>query len=700
MTKQIRVHLDYETFSEADLLKVGGAAYARHPSTKILMASWAYAEGDAKQWDYEDGPMPQELVDILENKEGRYLVHAQNAAFEILITLYNASWVNNIDVPYAESELDEFEGRQELLTWLKNWRCTMVMGFGLSMPGALADVGIILGLDESLLKTAKEGKRLIRQFCVPNRKTKANPSGIWNRANDPENWGYFLDYNKQDVIAERANFNRLKAYNPMPGIEWEMWHVDQLINLTGMPIDQKLVEAAIAVDAKVQDILKGELKQLTGLNNPNSVKQFVKWMKANGIPAKDARKETITALIKEGDLGPKQTRALELRQVTSKTSVSKYEALKRAAGGPDNDGILRGVYQYGGAQRTRRWAGRIFQPQNLPRGVLKTLQQMQTAIRLLKTEDLELLELLYGSVDALPDILSSVIRNAVVAPEGKTLTVADLASIETIMTWWAAGATTQMDKVRKGLDAYIAFGTKLLEKPYDAITKAERTYCKPAVLGCCYRLGGPGLVAYAESMGVKMTKKEGYRAVDIYRDDNPEVVALWDSLETAFKTCLTTGENQVVNGKFRFRIKKPCVFIDLPSGRSLCYVQPKILPRVIKYEDRKTGRMISKDIMSITYMGIDQYTRKWARQDTHGGKLLENIIQAVARDVLRDALVALSKEPEIKTIGHVHDEAITVTPKHEKYRAMVESALVNSSPWCADAPLSASSYQAPFFLKD
>lgn len=698
MKEQIRVHLDFETFSEADLKAVGGAAYARHDSTRILMAAWCYETGAPKQWDHKDGPMPQELRDILENKDGKYMVCAQNAGFEIMITIFNGSWLHDLDVPYGD--FSDRTTATRLRRWLGNWRCTMVMGFGLSLPGSLKDVGKILQMDPTLLKSAANGERLIRLFCMPVRKTKANPDGLWTSHNAPDKYDEFLEYNRQDVIAERANYEKILPYNTMPDIEWGMWHLDQTINLTGMRIDTDLVESAMVIDKAVQDRLGAEMKKLTGLGNPNSIKQLVKWLNFCGVKVDNARKATIEALTKRTDLKPKVCRVLELRQATSKSSNKKFEALFRAVCGEADDGVLRGVYQYGGAQRTRRWAGRIFQPQNLPRGELKTRQQMETAIAAIKLRDPELMAFLYGGYENVPNILSSVIRNAVIARKGKVLTVADLASIETVMTWWAADAEGQLDKIRHGVDAYIDYATKLLDKDYDEVTKAERTYAKPAVLGCCYRLGGPGLVAYAESMGVKMTRKEGYRAVDIYRQDNPEVVSLWDKLENAFKTCMVTGEDQYVNGKFRFRAQKPCIFIDLPSGRSLCYVQPKILPRTITFEDRDTGKPVKKEIMSITYMGVDQYTRQWTRQDTHGGKLLENIIQAIARDILRDAMLSIEGMHDVTLIGHVHDEVITETPDSGEYRHLIENALTCSSPWCADAPLGASSYQAPFFLKD
>ena len=272
------------------------------------------------------------------------------------------------------------------------------------------------------------------------------------------------------------------------------------------------------------------------------------------------------------------------------------------------------------------------------------------------------------------------------------------------MTWWAASAHSQLEKVRQGVDAYKDYGVSLLEKPYDQITKAERNYCKPAVLGCCYRLGGPGLQAYAEAMGVNMTRKEAYRAVDIYRAANPEVVELWYKLENAFRQCMLTGESQVVDGKFRFRMRKPCLFIDLPSGRSLCYVSPQIKEMPLVYEDRETGETIRKMQPTITYMGVDQVTRKWSRQSTHGGKLLENVIQAIARDVLRDGMLTLSKTDGYGDshwiVGHVHDEIIMDTPNDPAYKTMLQEAMTASSKWCADAPLGSSAFQADFYMKD
>lgn len=692
---QIRVHIDFETYSDVDIKKVGGAAYARHPSTRLLMAAWAFEDSDIRQWDATDGsPMPDELWQILDNREDKYLCVAQNANFEIMITLWCLARRYKLfsGVTFPPTILRH---------WLKNWRCTMVMGMGLSLPGSLGEQGAILKLDAKLLKM-KEGPRLIRKFCMPNKPTKANPSGLWTPSNAPADWQLFLAYNRQDVEAERANYNKLVRYNSMPAIEWGMWHLDQLINLTGLTIDRDLVSSALRIDGEIQGILIDRFKEVTGLENPNSTAQLLPWLQERGYPYGDLRKDNLNKALSGANSTMTQEciQALKLRQSTSKTSNKKYVTLDLAA----PEGQLRGIFQYGGAQRTRRWAGRLFQPQNLPRGIFKTPEQMQTAIDLVKHCDASTIANLYG-IDNVADVLSSLIRNCVIpSREDRVLTVADLASIETVMTWWAAGATEQMDKVRRGVDAYKDYGTSLLDKDYDEITKAERTYCKPVVLGCCYRLGGPGLQNYAEAMGVAMTKKEAYRAVDVYRQANPEVVALWDKLERAFKECLVSGETQYVDNKFRFRLKKPCLFIDLPSGRSLCYVMPAIRPMKLTYEDRETGKEVSKIQPTITYMGVDQFTRKWTRQSTHGGKLLENLIQAIARDVLRDGLLAMASKPGFGNVfhivGHVHDEILLDTPDDPKYKTMLQDAMTNSSPWCADAPLGSSAFQSKFYMKD
>jgi DNA polymerase len=550
---------------------------------------------------------------------------------------------------------------------------------------------------------AAEGKRLIRKFCVPNRKTKANPSGWWSVDNAPVDWQTFLQYNKQDVVAERANYNKMIGYGSMPAIEWDMWHLDQLINLTGLTIDTDLVDAAMTIDAKTQKLLSLQFAKLTGLDNPNSQQQLVPWLNERGYPYDNVRKDTVEKFLKRSDIdadSPVMV-ALRLRQSTSKTSNKKYQTLANAA----PYGTLRGIFQYGGAQRTRRWAGRLFQPQNLPRGIFKTPEQMSAAIELTKTRDPEILAALYG-VDRIADVLSSLIRNVVIpSSQGRKLTVADLSSIETVMTWWAAGASSQLEKVRQGVDAYKDYGVSLLEKPYDQITKAERNYCKPAVLGCCYRLGGPGLRAYAEAMGVVMTREEAYRAVDIYRNANPEVVDLWAKLENAFARCLETKETVTIDGRFRFRAKAPCIFIDLPSDRSLCYISPKVEVMPLVYEDRHTGETVKKMQPTLTYMGVDQVTRKWSRQSTHGGKLLENLIQAIARDVLRDGMLHLSKQQgygdDFWIVGHVHDEIIMDTPDDPKYTALLQDAMTRSSQWwCPEAPLGSSAFQADFYMKD
>lgn len=693
-TNQQRVHLDYETFSEADITEVGGATYAAHPSTKILMAAWCIGDGEVSQWDaLTDPEMPQELRDILENRDGSYKVYAQNANFEILISLLCAKYTHDLDLP----DHDDFAAVSQ---WLSHWHCTMVMGMGASLPGKLSDQNAILKVGDQDAKEASLGKRLIRKFCMPNRKTKANPSGLWDNENAPEDYAKFLYYNRQDVVAERANYRKLIRYNTMPPREWRMWRLDQIINLWGMTIDQSLVQSALKVDADIKDQLMSRFCEVTGLENPNSTKQFLPWLNERGYAADNVRKDTVNKALKSEFLDDEVKLALKLRQSTSKNSIKKFVALSKAA----PKGKLRGTFQYAGAQRTRRWGGRIFQPQNLPRGIFKTVEQMRNAIDIIKSGDADFVSLMYG-VDRVPDVLSSVIRNAVTASgEGRTLTVGDLSSIETIMTWWAAGATSQLEKVARGIDAYKDYGTQLLGVPYDEITKEQRTYCKPVVLGCTYRLGGTGLVAYADGMGVKMTKEEAYNAVDVYRAANPEVVELWDKLQNAFMATLQDGRPRTVNGKFRFRLQKPCMIIDLPAGRSLYYVSPRIQDVKLRYEDRETGLPVEKWVTGITYMGIDQNTRKWVRQNTHGGKLTENIVQAIARDILADAMLNLSERDgygeDFWVVGHVHDEIITDTPDEPEYIDLLTDALTNSSPWCADAPLGAEAFQNFFYMKD
>jgi len=687
----MRFHLDYETYSECDI-KLGHIPYAMHPSTKVLMAAYCLGNGEVIHWDATKDPdVPYDLALALRTRN--VTKWAQNASFEIAITWFVLRRQCGIE-PHAD-----------LFEWIKQWRCSMVQGMAMSMSGSLKQQGEVLRSRET--KLADEGKKLIHRFCKPVKVTKKNPLGYWDRHNSPDEWADFCKYNVMDVEAERSNWNKTSKF-PLPEYEWDLWHYDQKINFTGLPVDMELVEAAIDVDIQVKEIFMQRYRDLTGLENPNSTAQVLPWLQERGYPYDHLQKDPITNLLSGNtNINPMSgdaVKALELRQVTSKIAIKKFYALRDAV----VDGRLYGCFQFCGAGRTWRWAGRKFQPQNIARGVLKAFEtkdgmdtsQFEHAIWLVKSRDLDLITV-FEDVERIPDLLSSLVRPAIASPSpDKVLTVADLASIETIMIGWAANSTYMLDLFENGLDPYKDFGSKLLGIPYDEINKAQRTYCKPVVLGAGYMLGGMGLIAYAEGMGVNMTEEQAYEAISVYRNAYPDVPKFWDKLQDAAFKCVKTGAKVTVNGKFIFRMEKPCMTIELPSGRKLVYIRPMIEKRSFQYRDRETKKMVTAWSDALTYEGMIQGTRKWSRISTHAGKITENIIQAIARDVLAHGLMKCKDEPSLEVVGHVHDEILALTPEGDEYKDLLVTCMTDRPDWCLDLPLGSSVYQSPFYIKD
>ena len=682
----IRQHLDYETYSEADIKKVGHIAYAMHPSTEILMVSWCGVDGVVKQWaiDESDKP-PREFLDMLTNVDFEKWAH--NASFEMAITYFVATRQWGIKIPNFKK-------------WIRQWRCSMVQGMAMSLPGTLAEQGRILGTP---IQKQEGGLALIKLFSCPRKPTKKNPATRVYHFDDETRFDQYKSYNRDDVAAEWANYRRTGGF-PMPAHEWELWHIDQEINFRGMPIDLDLVDAALEVHEKVRDLLIAKMKRLTRLENPNSPAQLLPWLMDRGYEYDNLRKANVEKVLNSyktpeggGDYEDDVAQVLDLRLLVSRTSIRKYNALVHAR---SSGGRLRGVFQFNGAGRTWRWAGRRFQPQNLPRGIFKTAEQMATAIGLIKSRDVETLDALYDTVN-IPDVLASVIRCAIRARPGKVMTVADLASIESVMLAWAANSEYMLDLFRDGRDIYKDFATHWLKVPYNEVTKAMRQLCKPPTLGCGYLLGAVGLLAYADAMGVTLTRQEAKAAVKTYRTAYPDVPQFWEDLDHAARYCIETKQPVTVNGKFTFRMKGPCMLIDLPSGRSLCYIRPAIERRTITYEDIDTGETRRREVMAVTYEGKNQTTTKWERIATHAGKITENIVQAIARDVLAEGIRNVYNElPDLDMCLHVHDELGGETNPDPVLLDRLQELMGRAPAWGRDIPLGSAGFQNPFYMKD
>jgi DNA polymerase len=532
----------------------------------------------------------------------------------------------------------------------------------------------------------------------------------------------FIEYNIRDVDAECEIKDKLnKARYPIPEREWEFYALDQIINDRGLPIDRLFVENALEMATLRKDELLEKMRDKTGLQNPGSPKQLLPWLQARGYPYDDLQKDSVKKVLtawmaiqkgeleyKEGELYPEDltkraVAVLKLRQQQARTSTTKYQALLTAMG---EDGRMRYVFQFCGASRTGRFAGRRFQPQNLTmmRDIEseKILFQMTDVIR---NNDYEMLQL-YRKEPL--DALAGLVRSSVRAPKGKKLVVCDLASIESVVIGWVARCERLLDVFRNGKDAYKDFATELFKVVYEAVTKEMRKQAKPATLGAGYRLGGgeikdgkkTGLWGYAENMGIEMSRKEAHKSVAVFRRVYSEIPQCWYDLEDAIKSVIKRGGTRRV-GPVKFYMTKPYLICELPSKRCIFYKNPRIRREKMEGVDRKTGERYTYYKDSISYMGKQQNGSKWLRINSHGGKFIENIVQAIARDILREGMLALHYAG-FYLIGHVHDEAIAEQAandndhNHEQMRLL----MIRRRKWMGDMPLNAAGMETVIYRKD
>lgn len=703
---------DFEGLSEVDLPVDGLDRYSAHPSTKVTMCSWSINGGTDYLWEAHRAPIPAELAEAIEDPE----VHrwAWNAQFERVM----ANRVLGLKMP------------------IKNTYCTQVLSYMMSFAGRLEDVGPQVGLPADRLKL-QTGKKLIKTFCVPQKPT-ANQPHVWrNWVTDPELWEEFGTYCLQDNDTEKAIKSRLIKF-PIQESEWELYWLDQEINDRGLPIDMQFVRNGLAMAKRRKAELIAEMERLTGVSNGNSPTQLTEWLVARGYPFRDINKDTVTKVIAEnadheGEFDENYIdRAvfdvLKLRQNSGKTSYTKWEKLINTVGA---DGNLRYTFQFAGAGRTSRWSGRGFQPHNLvrtPKELLNAIfdedengkphgDWLETATQLVRDNDYDGVCLILKEPMT---TLTGIMRSSICAPEGKELRVRDLASIETCVTAWLSGCRRLLKVFADKKDPYIDFATDFYKKPYAEVTKAERQIAKPPVLGCTYRLGGgelkegkrTGLWAYAESMGVNFTQEESNRAVKVFRTGYPEVPALWYALEEASTAALQDKGRCVrvtikMNGEKRpvpvtFEYRKPFLMVRLPSGRYLYYHLPRLTQetRIGKpTEDFPDGKPYKKLVVS--YMGRKDGGHGWVRIYTHGGKFTENLVQAIARDILKVGLLR-AKKFGFRIVGHVHDEILALIRKGDNYftgelLGRLMTALID---WCPDLPLAAAGWSGGFYKKD
>lgn len=676
--------LDYETASKIDLFGEGLHAYARDPSTRVLMAAYAVDDDNVELWQPHLQPKaPAILKDAM--RDPSVEKWAWNAPFEDAITEH----VLRLKVP--------------------RWRDTMVNALYASLPGALALAGQALGLPEELLKNP-EGKRLIRRFSIPKADGTFND---WN--SHPDDWELFCAYCKQDVVTEREIRKRLRKI-VVPEAEWALWELDQEINRRGVPVDVEFVRQAIKIGAMEKARLVRILKRETGLPNPMTQAAFLEWARDNGYPFGDLKKATVERAIRDGGLDGNLAEMLKVRSQAAKTSMAKFDSILAKT----QSGRIYNMLQFYGAARTGRWGGRDPQPHNLSRPEWYVEGREEEITNLVRAGEYD--ELLFEFGNAIP-VVSSVVRSSFSAPEGKTFYIADLNAIENRVVGWLAGCKPTLEVFHKGLCPYKSFGVEMFGVPYEVITKKMRTDSKPAVLGGAYMLGGgeekvnkkgdlmrTGLWGYAESMGIALTQEQAHESVRIFRERRPAIVNFWRDLRDAAMECVA-NHTTIRVGHVVFNGTKGLMRVRLPNGRVLNYVRPRIEQVKRTFERKKVvgkdanGEPIikiekeTKTVPALSYEGVDQRTKKWGRQFTHPGKITENLVQAVARDVLCEGMKN-AKAMGFEIILHVHDEIICEVPldSHLTLDDLIE-CMARPIDWAPGLPLAAAGEVSPFYKK-
>ena len=637
--------IDIESYSDVDLSKCGVYKYASSPAFEILLFGYAVDGGDVRVVDLACGEqIPEEIISAL--SDASVTKWAFNAMFErVCLSNFLGEWL-------------EPEG----------WHCTMVWAATLGLPLSLESAGAALGLEKQKLT---EGKDLIRYFCVPCKPTKTNGGRIRNRPeHDPEKWERFKAYNLRDVETEMQIQKRLSNF-PVPDAIWEEYHLDQEINDRGIGVDMELVRQAIAIDARSRERLTAAMRELTELENPNSVQQMKQWLADHGLETDTLGKKAVAELVKTA---PEPLReVLSLRQQLAKSSVKKYTAMENAVCA---DSRAHGMFQFYGANRTGRFSGRLIQLQNLPQNHIPDLVQARALVR---SGNYEALSLLYEDI---PDTLSQLIRTAFVPQDGRKFIVADFSAIEARVIAWFAGERWRLKVFEDGGDIYCASASQMFHVPVEkhGVNGHLRQKGKIAELA----LGYGGSVGALKSMGaleMGLAEEELQPLVDAWRGSNPMITQFWWDVDRAVKDCIKQRVPTETHG-LRFDYRSAMLFITLPSGRRLAYVKPRI------GESQFGGE-------SVTYMGVGS-TKKWERLESYGPKFVENIVQGTARDILCYALRNLRN---CAIVAHVHDEVIIEADRRMSVAAVCEQ-MGRTPPWAKGLKLRADGYECEFYQKD
>ena len=655
--------IDIETRSSVDIGKAGLYKYAQSPDFGILLFAYQEDENPVEIIDLVNGEeIPERLIGLL--ADPMVIKHAYNAAFE---------WycLNRAGYP----------------TPLDQWHCTMVHGLYCGYATGLDATGKAIGLPQDKQKLAT-GKALIRYFCVPCKPTRTNGNRTWNQPrHDTVKWELFKEYCRQDVVTEHAILNRLDPF-PMPETEQRQWQMDVIMNAYGVRVDTELIEGALYIDSISTQELMDEAVTITGLGNPNSGAQLVSWLneRCPKEPFADIQKATVAEALEHREAYPEDVqRMLEIRQQLGKTSIKKYVAMDTARGGGDR---VRGLTQYYGANRTGRWAGRLVQMQNLPRNYIKTLDY---ARELVKQKNYTGLRLLYGNV---PDTLSQLIRTAFIPSEGRKFVVADFSAIEARVIAWLAGEQWVNEVFATHGKIYEATAAQMFGVPVERIKKGNPEYSlrqkgKVATLALGYQGGTSALIAMG-ALNMGLTEEELPDIVARWRQANPRIRDLWYAVENAALAAMQTAQPQAIYGLI-FALEGDILYgqtfltVRLPSGRKLFYPRPFL-------KENPFGKLAPH------YYTIGQQTRKWEVASTYGGKLTENIVQAIARDCLAVTLERIAAKG-LQVVFHVHDEVIIDAPMDVTVDEICD-LMAEPISWAPGLILKGAGFESSYYMKD
>ena len=666
MITRRKLHLDLETFSSVDIRSAGAWRYIDSPDFEILLLGYSWDDDPVHVIDVVSGePVPAQIIEALHDPA--VVKYAHNAAFEFAA----------LSKAYGQMQPEQ-------------WRCSMIHALYCGFPGNLEDAGRAIGIPTDKQKLTV-GKALIRYFCNPVKPTKANGGRTRNYPrHDPDKWQLFKTYNAQDIEAEREIERRLCSY-PLPETVQRQWETDLRIARRGVHVDQEMVAGALQIGAETTAALTEEAQSLTGLQNPNSVAQTLDWLDAHGLDLPNLQKETVAGAITQATTDSSARRVLEIRQELGKTSNKKYEALETCVCA---DGRVRGLLQFYGANRTGRWAGRLVQVQNLPRTYIS---QLDLARGLVKSGKADALRIVFGSV---PDTLSQLIRTTLTAAPGRVLIDADFSAIEARVISWLAGEEWRLEVFRTHGKIYEASASQMFGVPIEKIKKGNPEYAlrargKVAELA----LGYQGGVAAMRRMDVghnldDLSDDDVQGIVNRWRQTNSRIKKLWWDMQEAATRAVRDSVPVTAHGirftrEYDQTSKHTVLTVTLPSGRKLFYLEPD-------FTENRWGEP------SLSYIGVNQDTRRWERIETYGGKLVENITQAIARDCLAEAIENVERAG-LPVIFHIHDEIVIETlpfGTDEKMLQTVAGLMTRPLKWAPGLPLRADGWVGQYFKKD